>query len=115
MTPELIEKAKAYVNGGFLGCDDVIPSIAGLAFHLDVHRETLRLWGKDNEMFFGILERLGQNQEKTLLTGGLTGEMNSQIAKLVLAKQGYKESAEIDHTTNGKDVGIPIHNFVKSE
>ena len=26
-----------------------------------------------------------------------------------------KQVSEIDHTTNGKDIGIPVHTFVKSE
>jgi hypothetical protein len=31
--------------------------------------------------------------------------MNANITKLLLSKHGYSDKQEIDHTTNGKDVG----------
>jgi len=50
-----------------------------------------------------------------LLSGGLSGSMNSTITKLVLSKHGYSDKVDqtVDHTTNGKDLGTTV-TFVNS-
>ena len=43
-TKEVLEKAKAYVAGGYEELDHVLPSASGLALHLGVTRMTLYNW-----------------------------------------------------------------------
>ena len=94
---------------------DVIPSMAGLSLVLDVCVKTLYNWGEAHEDFLHMLEKLQKKQEKVLLSGGLSGSMNSTITKLVLSKHGYSDKVDqtVDHTTNGKDLGTTV-TFVNS-
>ena len=95
-------KADAYVDGGFIESGDVVPSRAGLALELRVSRETLTNWERVHPEFLGTLERLSWLQERISLNGGLKGELNSTIVKLLLANHGYSDRQEIDHTTKGE-------------
>lgn len=97
-------KADKYVDGGFTEKDDVVPSRAGLCLYLNVDRETLTNWGKVYPEFFGTLERLRSMQEHITLNGGLKGNFNSTIAKLLLANHGYSDKQAVDHTTGGKEI-----------
>jgi hypothetical protein len=99
---EMLEKAKAYVNGGYLAGDKVIPSKAGLALHLGVNRETLRDWGGLNPEFSAILCKIDVCQEDLLLNNGLNGTFNPAITKLVLGKHGYNDRVEssVDMTSS---------------
>lgn len=91
----------AYINGGWADAGDPVPSIAGLACEIGVHRETLRLWGKDeNNTFFGILSKIAEMQERELLKGGLSGGFNAPITKMMLSKHGYSDRIETDHTSS---------------
>jgi hypothetical protein len=94
-TPELIEKAKAYIKD-YEMYGDVIPSIAGLASVLDVHRSLLYVWEKQHPVFLDILEAIKREQQKILLNKGLSGDFNSAITKLVLGKHGYHEKQDVD-------------------
>lgn len=101
------EKAKDYlVNWKELG--DAIPSIAGLAIYLEKSRSTIYEWGKDpnKSIFSDILELILANQERTTLNGGITGDLNPQICKLVLGKHGYVDKSENknDITSNGNTI-----------
>jgi hypothetical protein len=100
-TPELVAAAWEYASGGWQDAGDPVPSIAGLACEIGVHRETLRLWAKDetNE-FFGILLTIAQMQERQLLKGGLLGDYNAPITKMMLTKHGYSDRVENDHTSS---------------
>lgn len=76
-----------------------LPSIEGLAFHLEVSRSTVYLWQKEHPEFSDILEVLLQKQAQALLNNGLSGSYNSTIAKLILTKHGYTDRQEIDQNT----------------
>ena len=91
-----------YLNN-FKEYGDMVPSVAGLADRLEVCRETLYEWGRheNKSEFSDILGRLSTRQEKVLFNGGLSGEFNSNIVKLGLAKHGYSDKQEI----TGKDGG----------
>jgi hypothetical protein len=75
-----------------------IPSNAGLSIVLGVHRDTVQSWANDPDKaaFSDMLVRLQSEQEQILLSKGLTGEYNSNIAKLVLAKHGYADKSDVN-------------------
>jgi len=87
-------KALVYVEGGWKE-RDAIPSHVGLSSLLDVRRETLYAWAKDEKKnFSNILAKCNAEQERVLLNMGLIGEYNSNIVKLVLGKHGYNEKPQ---------------------
>jgi len=74
-----------------------LPSMAGLANHLGVNKTTLYEWAKEHESFSNSLGKLVQEQEKRLLSSGLSGKYNSTIAKLILSSNhGYAEKTKSD-------------------
>lgn len=95
-TDEIQAKADHYASGGFCECGDVVPSRAGLALELNVSRETLTNWAEAHPDFLGTLERLSWLQERISLNGGLKGDLNSTIVKLLLANHGYSDKVEQD-------------------
>ncbi len=99
---ELETQAWDYVNDGWKEQDGhTIPSVVGLCKILGVNRDTLYEWAKhDNKQFSDILKVCNQNQEFTLLNGGLNNKFNAGITKLVLGKHGYHESSKIDHQSS---------------
>jgi len=107
LTPEIRVLAKAYLDGGYIDADQVIPSVAGLAVVLGLSRPTLYDWGKNDEDFSYTLEQLKTFQECTLLNNGLNNKFNSTITKLVLTNHGYSEKPAPEEDENdAKPVGI---------
>lgn len=122
LTEAFIQQAEDYLlaweeNG------EIIPSIAGLSVHTKVSRDALHAWYKGEwpeeaseairESFSYIMDDLVATQELKLLTGGLSGRMNSTITKLILHKHNYTEKVETDHTSSdksfgGKDLNITV-------
>lgn len=100
-TPGLLERARDYVLN-YADYGDMIPSIAGLACELKISRDTCHSWAKDDDKpeFSDIIRDIAQAQERKLVNGGLSGDLNPQITKLVLAKHGYSDKQEIDHTSS---------------
>jgi DNA-packaging protein gp3 len=80
-----------------------LPTIEGLATHLDVNRDTLYAWAKEEVEFSDILEALKEKQAGRLINNGLSGDYNPTITKLLLSKHGYVDKTE--HTGEG---GGPI-------
>jgi hypothetical protein len=106
-TPELVAAAWEYADGGWQAAGDPVPSIAGLACEIGVHRETLRLWAKDeNNDFFGILNRIAELQEKHLIRGGLGGDFNGAITKMMMTKHGYSDRIEQDNTSSDGSMSL---------
>lgn len=101
-TPELVEKARDYIDGGWEDLGDAIPSVAGLAVHLKKGRDTLHRWAKEDgkEEFSDMLAEMLAKQENILLSKGLTNEHNPTITKLVLSKHGYSDKVEQDHKSS---------------
>jgi len=96
-TDELIEKAKSYITD-YVKYEDVIPSIASLSLVLGVTRTTLYEWEKEHKDFSYILADIKAEQEKVLISKGLSGEFNSNITKLVLGKHGYHDKQDVGLT-----------------
>ena len=100
LTDELIVKAEEYIYD-FRSNDDIVPSVAGLACYLDVARSTLYKYEGESERFSDILERIGQKQEKMLINGGLMGDFNAPITKMMMTKHGYSDKQETEVTGKG--------------
>ncbi len=100
---DAVDPAWDYINGGFQEENDVVPSVAGLAVAIGCARETVHVWAKEHEEFSNIVRALLAKQEKMLANGGILGEYNASITKLLLTKHGYSEKTETAHT--GPDGG----------
>jgi hypothetical protein len=100
-TPELVEKAWHYADGGWQEVGDLVPSVAGLACEIGVSRETCYAWAKDEtKVFSDILSVIAKSQERQLLRGGLSSAFNASITKMILTKHGYSDRVETDHTSS---------------
>lgn len=100
-TPELLEKAREYIQN-HTNYGDVVPSHAGLATEIGITRGTLYDWSNDpnKREFSDILDECNRKQERMLLSGALTNDLNANIAKLMLGKHGYSEKQQTDHTSS---------------
>ena len=115
----ILEKANKYLNS-FLdleivnevkGGDDakgdlaLFPTVAGLALHLKIARETIYAWDneEDKKEFSDILGQIQALQEYSLLHGGIRGLFNPVITKLMLTKHGYSDKQEMTGK-DGKDL-----------
>lgn len=94
------EKADWYANGGYADCGDAVPSQAGLACELSVTRQTLVNWKEKHPKFLDTLDTISITQERVSLSGGLRGELNSAIVKLLLANHGYTAKKELNHNVS---------------
>ncbi len=81
-----------------------IPSIAGLALYLNIARETVYDWRDKYPEFSDILGHILAEQERRLISNGLSGAYNSNITKLVLGKHGYHDKQDTDITTKGEKI-----------
>ena len=107
--PEVLEKTKDYLEN-FEKYGDDIPSQVGLALELDIVPSTLHEWNKDPKKteFSSMLAKIKAKQERVLLAGSLFGDLNANISKLVLAKHGYHDKAEIENTGKPQFSGLTI-------
>lgn len=94
-TEELLKRAEEYLRL-WESLGHKIPSVAGLAVHLKVSRETIHTWAKEEEKerFSDIYRELLAIQELTLSNNGLSGDFNATISKLILTKHGYSDKVE---------------------
>lgn len=105
---EVQARADAYAEGGFIECGDVVPSRAGLALELGLSRSTMANWEKFPE-FLVTLEKIAYLQERISLNGGLKGDLNSTIVKLLLANHGYSDKVQQDNiSTDGSLIPTQI-------
>lgn len=81
-----------------------VPTVVGLCRHINRARSTVYEWAShpDKPEFSDIVARVSELQELRLVNGGLRGELNPQITKTMMAKHGYSDRQEIDHTTAGQ-------------
>lgn len=78
----------------------VIPSVDDLSFHLNVAMSTIHKWAKQHPEFSGALDRIKAEQKLKVLDGGLMGDFNAAISKLVLHNHGYSDKTEVDTTSS---------------
>jgi hypothetical protein len=107
-TEEVIDKAEEYVNGGY-SVDELVPTIAGLALYIGKRRSTIYEWVKECSRFSDIVAKVMEAQEKGLIKGGLAGDYNASIAKLMLTKHGYSDKQETEVSgPNGAPVSLAL-------
>lgn len=97
---ERCETARKYLLGDWKEFGDVIPSLAGLACYMGKTRETIYAWRDADKNFSDIVLSILAMQERQLLNGGLSGDYNATISKLVLSKHGYSDKVEQDVTSS---------------
>ena len=114
-TPKLVKAAWDYVNGGWITAGDKVPTVAGLACEIGVHRDTCHEWAKnDNKQFSDILQEIAQKQERELVNNGLTGDFVAPITKMMLTKHGYSDKVE-QHVTSPDGSMTPTQVIVQGE
>ncbi len=98
---DMLADAKGYLVDFVPSITEAVPTVAGLAEHLDVSRSTVYEWAGDGdkEEFSDIVERILTRQELMLLSGGLIGTYNPTLAKLALTKHGYTDKVETKDAT----------------
>lgn len=106
---EMFDKAENYVLVRGAYSDDRLPSIEGLAYELNVSRESMYEWEKNNERFSYILERLRQIQATKLIDKGLNKRYDSPLTKMMLTKHGYSDKEPVE-----KDEVVIIYEFRNS-
>lgn len=97
---EILAKANDYLNT----YTRVIPSVEDLSLTLDVAMSTIHKWAKEHPEFSGTLERIKKEQMVKALDGGLMGDYNSTIAKLVLHNHGMTDKVEQDNISSDKSM-----------
>lgn len=96
------------------------PSVHGYAEwltdndHVNVHEDTLRVWGQAHQEFAFCLHRIERIQKEFLFNKGLAGRYNSTIAKLGLSSNhGMVERTAVDSTH--KFIGIVKHVYGEAD
>lgn len=105
----IIAKAQEYIDGGYIK-DEEVPTIAGLALYIDKRRSTVYEWAKENPKFSDILGKIMEKQEIALVKGGLRGDYNAAVTKMMLTKHGYSDKVESEISGPG---GGPMVNEVR--
>lgn len=117
---ELVETARVYLNENRDFTSSMLPTIEGLALHLNISRDTIYDWGTKTQIpedatkeqiehaelckeFSYIVEEIKTAQAQKLIQNSLQGRYNANIAKLILSgKHGYVEKQEIDQNISGE-------------
>jgi hypothetical protein len=93
-TPALLAKANSYLST----YTRMIPSHQDLCLHLGIADATLYRWAEEKPEFKDILAQVKQEQFAKSMDGGLSGDMNASIVKLLLGKHGYSD--KVDSTSS---------------
>lgn len=100
LTPEIREKALLYLLDGFKEAGDTVPTVEGLACFIGKSRRVVYKWAGEDEEFMHIVDGVMTAQGKLLINGGLLGDYNPTITKLLLTKHGYSDKVENNHTSS---------------
>ena len=109
-TPELLKKAKDYL-ANYKGYGDQMPMICGLALAVNVHKDTIYTWIKEEgkEELSDLVSKIMMKQEGVLFNNALSGDFNASIAKLALTKHGYSDKQ--DQQVTGANGGAQEHKW----
>lgn len=98
---ELEVKALDYINNYKDLTDHSVPSVVGLCAYINIAKSTVYDWSEKNiGQFSDIVCNLLEKQELGLINGGLSGDYNSSISKLMLTKHGYHDKLDQDNTSS---------------
>ena len=99
---DVLKKAKEYIDSFQTSTNEVVPSVVGLCQVINRAKSTVYKWRSepDKQEFSDILERIEEKQQILLVNGGLLGDFNSNIAKMMLTKHGFSDKQEIDHQSS---------------
>lgn len=89
-TPELLEKANTYL----LEYTRLIPSHQDMCLYLDISDATLYRWAEEKAEFKEILAKVKQMQFVVAMDGGLGGDMNANLVKLLMGKHGLSDKVD---------------------
>ncbi len=78
-----------------------LPTIAGLARHLGVSRDSIYEWVEQSDEFSDVYEAVRQANEDVAWIHGGAGTLNPSIARLALAQHGHVERKEISGPDGG--------------
>ena len=106
LTDELISKAEMYLTD-YPSNGDIVPTVAGLSIYLDVAKSSIYKYRDESDRFSDTLERIESLQESKLVNGGLLGDFNATIAKLMLSNHGYSEKQVVDNTSSDGSMSPP--------
>lgn len=94
---ESIDIAMSYLNLYDTVYGDRVPTKAGLCRALQINKGTLYHWCEVHPDSFGfIVEQLALEKERQTINFGLTGTFNANIAKVLLAEDGYGDRTTLD-------------------
>lgn len=96
---DLQDKADTYLHT-LEDRKEVVATAVGLAVFLDICRDTMYAWEAKYPAFSYTLKSINTNQELKLVNGSLSGALNSNIAKLMLANHGYSDKSSVDNTSS---------------
>lgn len=113
LTEELLTKAREYRDFWYtlkdhLNREPVIPTLEGLALYLDINKDTITEWCKEDGEFSVIADNIRKTKSSLMQQRGLSGDFNSKIAALLLGHEGYREKQDMDVTTGGEKLGVVI-------
>ena len=90
------DKAEEYLSS-YLKLGELVPTVVGLAIHMDVATNTVYNWATEEKPnFLRIFTRVEQLQHRGLVNGGLSGEYNPAITKMMLTHHGYSDKQQVD-------------------
>ena len=107
LTQELKDSASQYLEL-YSDIGHLVPSVQGLARYLKVAESSIYKWADEDEAFSGTLADIKTYQLFDLMNGGLSGDLNATIAKLMLANHGHSD--KVDTTLSGGDKPIETDN-----
>ena len=98
-TAELLDKCYDYLEN-YKSVGDVVPSHIGLAIYIEISSTCLYDWAQEESKkeFSDILGQCMDIQYQGLTNGGLLGELNSNITKLMLGKHGLSEKTDTKYS-----------------
>ena len=79
---------------------DRVPTKAGLCRVLEIGKTTLYNWCEVHPEFGHIVDQMALEKERQTLNAGLDGRFNANIAKVLLAEDGYGDRSVQDHNFN---------------
>jgi F0F1-type ATP synthase gamma subunit len=88
-----------------------LPTIEGLANYLGIHKDTVYDWENKYPEFSDVINVLRNKQVERLINNGLSGDYNSNIAKLLLAKHGYADKQEVNNIVKAEVNGGIVLNW----